>query len=279
MDKNLKILIAPQGDPAGWQETTYVMDKEHLKSKSSLKLLKQVINPDFCIVLASDTLAVEGSNYDEVKGSARAKIRKFFEENSIDNTEIFILPGVGKFKDRSTQKEVHFNGNPTNYYYSLIFQLSKFFIQKLQGINSVEIHLDITHGINYMTVMTYRVLQEILSTLSIFFDVSLTVYNTDPAMPFSLSKEVKINKIENSKVLPIPIKNRAKNIDLVSFNNKYKEEILNLRNTKIRLDKINAFIGSLFNGLPLAVYTFFPDISSLKSLIKKIMHYLKKKFQ
>lgn len=270
MGKDLNILIASWGDPSGWQETTYIMDNQKLSSKSSLRLLKQVIDPDFTIVLASDTLAVEGQDYNEVKKSALTKVQRFLEENSINDIDIFILPGVGRFKDRNTRKEVDFKGDPTNYYYSLFFQLSNFIFNKdLKEFNSIKVHLDITHGINYMTVMTYRALREILSTLSMFLDVNLTVYNTDPAMPFSLSKEVKINKIENSKIFPVPIRNKANKIDLISFNNKYKEKIFALRNAKIKLEDINAFIGSIFNGLPLAVYTFFPDIYSLRNFIEK----------
>jgi len=278
MDKNLKILIAPWGDPAGWQETTYALDDKKLKSKSSLKLLKQITNPDYSIILASDTLALEGQNYNEVKRSALEKVEKFLKENNIEDINVLILPGVGKFQDRITKKEVFFKGNPTNYYYSLLFQLSNFFIKNLnlKEYNAIKVYLDITHGVNYMTVMTYRALQEILSILSMFLKVRLTVYNTDPAMPFSLSNEVKINKIENSKIFPIPIRNKAKKKDLVSFNEKYKEDIFSLRNSEINLEEINAFIGSIFNGLPLAVYTFFPNIDLLKNMVEKSYELLEK---
>lgn len=271
MDKNLKILIAPWGDPAGWQETTYVLDNQKLKSKSSLKLLKQIINPDYSIVLASDTLAVEGQNYNEVKESALEKVEKFLKENNIEDINVFILPGVGKFQDRITKKEVYFKGNPTNYYYSLIFQLSNFFIKKLnlKEANTIEVYLDITHGVNYMPVMTYRALQEILSILSMFLQVNFTVYNTDPAMPFSLASEIEINIIENSKVSPNPLRKKAKNKDSISFNNKYKEDIDSLRKLEPHYEEINAFIGSIFNGFPLAVYTFFPNIDLLKNLVEK----------
>jgi len=278
MDKNLKILIAPWGEPTGWQETTYVFNDKKLKSKSSLKLLKQEINPDYTIVLASDTLAVEGQNYNEVKESALKKIEKFLKENDIENINIFILPGVGKFQDKITKKAIYFKEKPTNYYYSLIFQLNSFFIKNLnlKEANTIEVYLDITHGINYMTVMTYRALQEILSILSMFLQVSLTVYNTDPAMPFSLASEIEINKIENSKIFSIPIRNIAKKKDLVSFNEKYREDIFSLRNQEINLEEINAFIGSVFNGLPLAVYTFFPNIDSLKNIVEKSYELLEK---
>jgi CRISPR-associated protein Csx1 len=267
----MKILIAPWGDPANWKETTYAFEDRKVKSYSSLKILQEVINPDETIIIAADTLAQEGNTYEEIKTNAKNKIDEFAKKFHINNYKVQILPGVGHFK---TQKESHFYGNTQDYYYASLYN----FVMLLKNMDfpKLEVHLDITHGVNYMPVLIYRALRELLSNIALFFDVKLKVYNTDPSVPFNLLEETKINIIEDTKILPNPFREKAENNKLLNTsklkNEKNKELNIYLgkyRDSSINPYSISAFIGSVYNGFPLGIFTFFPEVDTLEEYIKR----------
>ena len=73
----MKILIAPWGNPKGWGKTTYFFKNEKIESKSSISLLKKVINPDKTLIFALDTLARNGSNWIELKNEVNNLLMDF----------------------------------------------------------------------------------------------------------------------------------------------------------------------------------------------------------
>lgn len=58
------------------------------------------------------------------------------------------------------------------------------------------IHLDLTHGINYSTILTYRAIKEITELFSIFKEIKFKVYSSDPSLP-TIANKLSINIIED----------------------------------------------------------------------------------
>jgi CRISPR/Cas system-associated protein Csx1 len=79
LSRDLKVLVATWGNPAEWRETNYLLDSECEKGKTSLKLIKRKVNPDKTILIGLDTLAREGSTYEEVRSSARNIYMRHYE--------------------------------------------------------------------------------------------------------------------------------------------------------------------------------------------------------
>ncbi|RUM60469.1 MAG: TIGR01897 family CRISPR-associated protein [Persephonella sp.] len=124
-----------------------------------------------------------------------------------------------------------------------------------------------------MPVLVYRAIKELTEILAFFYEVNLTVYNTDPAIPIKNVKELNVNVIEQTKIIPNPLKYKATGKSIINKleNNENFIEDLKKLNKKLTDDikhkDISAFIGAIYNGLPLALYTFFPIINELEKYI------------
>ena len=212
------ILISPWGDPRQWSDVTYIYDNVKLKSKTSLKILQQRLQPEKTLIIGLDTLAKEGSNYSELKKDAETLLEESVKEFGLGNTEILIAPGKGDFFNGT------FEGNMMDYYYYTLWKLSEMLI----GDNiPEEIHLDLTHGINFMPVLTYRAVKQVLGVLGIFKrDIKLRVYNADPFVP-NVTGELSINMVEDSTVIPTPFKSKVKDYRIVK-----SESLLNKERKK-----------------------------------------------
>ena len=117
--QDLKILVATWGNPADWGETEYLLDDERERGKTSLKLIKRRVNPDKTMLIGLDTLAKEGSTYEEVRKSAENAYIRHLEEMSIpsDDIGIVVAPGVGSFENWN------FIGNMEDFYGYVICRL------------------------------------------------------------------------------------------------------------------------------------------------------------
>ncbi len=269
----MKILIAPWGNPKGWRETTYLFENEKFKSKSSILSLKKVIKPDITLIFATDTLSQNGANWREVEGEVKNYLNEFCEkELRIKDIFIKVFPGVGFFKNNEIGKICIFKGNPRDYYYLLYKFLVEFFIDKISEEDNLEIHIDTTHGINYMTILTYRAIREFCELLSFFTDVNFFVYNTDPAFPFGAIEKININKIEFTKVSPNFFNKSLNKKEIILFDKNISSEKRREFFKKLLINDmdISSFIGSIYNGIPLGVYTFFPNLKELENILSKI---------
>jgi len=260
------ILISPWGDPRQWSDVTYIYDNVKLKSKTSLKILQQRLQPEKTLIIGLDTLAKEGSNYSELKKDAETLLEESVKEFGLGNTEILIAPGKGDFFNGT------FEGNMMDYYYYTLWKLSEMLI----GDNiPEEIHLDLTHGINFMPVLTYRAVKQVLGVLGIFKrDIKLRVYNADPFVP-NVTGELSINMVEDSTVIPTPFKSKVKDYRIVKSESLLNKERKNLFKDKLAIlrglnsEDISAFLSSIYNGLPLVLCTFYPETSLLENSIKR----------
>ncbi len=262
-----KILIAPWGKP-DWDEVSYIYDKEEIKAKSSLVLLQKKISADKAIIIGLDTLASSGKNYDEIMDEASKGIESRAEEFGIKDYEIIIAPGVGTFPNGT------FSGCMLDYYNFLFYRFAEIFVERFAEIE--EVHLDLTHGINFMPVLTYRSLREIVEIINIFKKIRFVVYNADPYTK-GVSKRLHLNIVEDTVPVPFPPNKRVKNLRTlnphVDFSpeerRKLYENDLKIQETELSAENISAFLGALYNGLPLALFSFYPSSEQLLSFLKK----------
>ncbi|MFA4661591.1 CRISPR-associated CARF protein Csx1 [Pyrococcus kukulkanii] len=161
----MRLLISPWGNFRNWSEVEYHFDGKRMKSKSPLPLLHDAVEPDKTIVILPDTLA---SDLERAEKEVEEEAREFLKELGVE-AEVVVIPGTGKFPNGE------FLGHPTDACYYLTYRLSREI-----PVKDLEVHLDITHGLNYLTFFTQRALEDLLGILAIGKDVKMTVYNTDP---------------------------------------------------------------------------------------------------
>lgn len=269
----MKLLLAPWGDPKNWRRLTYRYQDRETKTCTSLKILQNAIAPDKTIIVGLETLAERGLNYAEVKSDAENKLSNYADNFGLQNHTVLIAPGVGSFP------RAIFIGSALDYYYYVFWRISTYLLE--HNDKKLEVHLDLTHGINYSTILTYRAVKEILELFSIFVDVEFVVYNADPFIQpngnRTLSGELLVNVIEGVKPKPRPPDRKIKQvrtldpIDLDQMRRRrlFGEELMCLR--EINPSEVSAFIGSLYNGIPLGLFTFYPDKEKLKNAILKTL--------
>ena len=267
----MKVLVATWGNPAEWRETNYLLDSECEKGRTSLGLIKRKVNPDKTILIGLDTLAKEGSTYEEIRRSAENIYMRYLEELGVssNDVEVVVAPGVGSF-DRWD-----FIGNMEDFYgYAIYMLVDKISTLELDADSeNLEFHLDLTHGVNFMPVLAYRAVREVAETTPM--NVKLYVYNSDPYRREAIN--LKIHLVESSKISWKPSLNilekrprLLKVIDESIVNDEsYTREIRELQN--LNVDELNAFVGSIVNGLPLAFFTFYPDLEMLEEVEKKVI--------
>ncbi|MDY6985650.1 MAG: CRISPR-associated CARF protein Csx1 [Candidatus Thermoplasmatota archaeon] len=255
------ILIAPWGDPTKWESVKYVVEGVKEEACTSLVPLKKLLNPEKILIIALDSLAEGGEDYKEVKRNAEEKVRRCAEGFGLNNFDIIIGPSKGSFSTGMT-----FDGEMMDFYYYTLAELALY----LMDHSSDEIALDVTHGINFETVLTYRALRDILAMVSFFKETNLRVYNSDPYIN-DTTKELLINEIENTKVSARLPDAKMQGKLLLKGRGLSNEECRKLSKEQEINGEISAFIGSFYNALPLALCTFAQDPEELRRLIERVL--------
>ncbi|MCX7679440.1 MAG: CRISPR-associated CARF protein Csx1 [Spirochaetes bacterium] len=292
----MKILICIWGNYKFWGEVSYRYDDETERSNTTLPLLYKKIKPDRCFVIVGDTLVdnlVAGGwkpnskipewHY-ELCTKIREDVNAFINEklaniNQKCPYEVMVIPAVGRFANAACE------GHPRNFYMVLYYEI----FRKLRNLieneklldNNVEIYLDITHGINYMTTSTYSIIRELCGLLSYFCDVMFTVLNSDPVVPGKVAAEgIEVNINETEKVICSPEFNVVKYPDskylvpMSSLLNEEKKEIgnqLRIESFSHEVEQCYAFFSAARNGTLLFMYYFFPDVEKVVNKIKDII--------
>jgi len=291
-----KILIATWGDPSKYERVTYVYNKHKIKSCTSTGALKKVLEPDNTIIIMLDSLISSFEfpnnfdNYNALSYYLAENLKhdylsnpEFLKEFKGDRNAVFIAPNVGNFKAKNRDFIVTLKGETTDYFYVVYEKLAEFFIKWLTEY-PLEIYFDMTHGINFMGNLTYRVLREILSILSLQGTVKFIVFNAEPYSP-QLTEELYINVVEeeiirpelfrkfpnSSKILPLKVNKKLlgdKEIKQISpqiqscfheLQKDYKEYL--------------TFLASVAQGIPLGIFTFFPgEMEDLLDYINKAIN-------
>jgi len=293
---DFKILIGTWGKPDFWQETEYRFENLSVQSKTSLLLLKQKINPDKILIIALDTIADLTNQSPElqldyrslVQNRAKEKIAKFCKDNEITlnpDKDIMIATGNGSFPG------LIFQGRMQDYYYLIFYLLCNAFLNIIEKLKSeicpgqneaakrpfddctIEIHLDLTHGINFMPVLTYRALKEIASLLEVFIDVRFYVYNSEP---YAKDKPLQIHKIEESiNLTPLFPHDYVEDnlIRLLKWEKTNSEPAPGLKQQiralcgNLQPDDLNLFFSSLLHGLLLALISYLPEQTIISNSI------------
>jgi len=279
-----KILIAPWGNFSRWEEVIYSFDGIEKESESSLSAIYESIKPDKVYILVLDTLSkLESENYDEIVKEVKEKTEDFITEKlGIKNFEVIVCPGVGTFFDRDTNRTYKFLGNLTDYYSYALYELSK----RLDG--DLEVHLDLTHGLNYMPVLTYRVIRDLLEALAIKNKVRLVVYNSDPYVGREKEK-LSIHIVEDEIVKPyydfkginVEFLRTVGFIDKKESGNLKKEINMNpkIKELKAIKQNINVFIASIVYALPLMYSTFYIQNKKIKPYLDEIVNIFQSKIK
>ena len=275
-----KILVAIWGNFSAWKDANYRYKNKIYTSSTTLPLLLDTIKPNYTYIILADTLMDKYDNiftYQEglarIKNEAGAfikeKIRSYPTKLKEDNINILILPAVGTFS-RS-----RFVGNPYNFYALVYFELARNILRnlgsKLAFISEnnkpcLELYLDITHGLNFMTMMTYRAVKDILQIIAYFCNVRLIVLNSDPLVG-SGNIDLNINEIEKINVIPAFNFYRYSDTMLLIPSPSGHEGVNAL--TK-RMDRLYAFCSAFLHGLPVYMYYFYekPKEDEIENIVK-----------
>lgn len=250
------ILIAPWGNPSGWGEADYVLEGTMTRSKTSLKPLKDAMDPERTLIIALDSLATEGRDYAGIRDSAESAVKGWAEAFGIEEPDVIIAPGRGRFGAMTLDGEL------MDCYRYLLAALSEYLVDN----RDPDIVLDLTHGINFETVFTYRALRDALSVVGFFGETRLRVYNSDP---FIGGARLQINEIENITVRPVLPGVGAGSGFLLKSRGLTAAECrdLSARQKTIPPAELSAFIGSFYNALPLALFAFAHGAEDIRDAI------------
>ncbi len=288
----MKILVSTWGNPwrdrkgrvPSWGEAQYEIGDTKTKARTTLIPLLDAVRPDRVILIALDTLAqapIPSNRYDCVVEDARNSVEEFLDLEGIGDRvdEIVISPGVGRFPGRD------FRGELRDFYSWTLHALTEI-LTSAADVSGIHVHLDLSHGINFMPVLTYRAVVEILSAAAAASDVRLTVYNADP---YPRSPEgapsLRINVVESGEIAWRPPRKGVRvgprvlepleSLGPSMREALYRDQLRVCRELNSR--ELNAFLGSLANGLPLATYTFYPDGGALSNCVRRALEiYLEK---
>lgn len=265
----MKLLVVSWGDFKRWKETKYRFGEQVLESRSTLPILEKCINPDQVVIVLSDTLGKDFSSLRAIREDVEGEVHKFLKEiGTGNNVDIIIAPGIGNFSHGS------FKGSALDAYYYVLYALSEMIPIK----GDLEVHFDSTHGLNYITLLTYRALKELLGIAAITNEVHLTVYNSDPYVP-EVTEELTINVIEEVSIMPEPLSeplpgdgDYVKPYDMPwgEFV-ELKKRLGSLKQIKSLKKDLDAWIGSLFFGLPLLFLETFPEELEIKEMIQELL--------
>lgn len=269
----LRVLVSPWGNFKVWKKTVYFLNGRKFSARSTLPVIKEEIKPDVSFVILPDTLTGSFEDYEAVVKHVKGEGYSFLKELGVKDVEIIVAPGSGSFQNG------RFIGDLMDFYNIVLYEL----LAKLPK-SDLEVHLDVTHGLNYMTLMTYRVVKEILETMGICKKVSLIVYNSEPPIQDQITN---VHIVERANLFFRPsddyISSKIYLLDLYTIE-KTKENYRKLNEEELYLSKSivkrcrkmwNAWMASLYFGFPLVFTTFFPEPDDVKRVIDDVLRVYK----
>ncbi len=257
-----RILICPWGKYSGWKETEYIFRtngrESRVKSYSTLPILLNSLHPDRVILLVLDSLVTEGCKYPEVEQNVLDGVRHYLSDTlGVDGPcDIAVLPSNGTFYDPAKGLKVVCKSDMEDLLTHILWSLTGFLVDELsakdpEGKEPIELYLDLTHGINVLPVLTYKVVEtmgQIIATSP--REVKFVVLNSEPYEPITRSVPLRILRAEERDIQP--------------FFPRFK-----LGECKSKYRTYNAFMSSLHFGLPLVYRLCFPDTTALQSEIEE----------
>lgn len=297
-----------------WQNVNYVLSDEEkcsVSSKTTLSFILRCRSPPphrFVVIIPSTVIFNPNvESYEELIKHVKDIYRDFIDQevgvSSLKSLDFIVAPGVGRFTNRYERNnaeeklKLDYCGSLSNFYYYVYMELSKILVREVLDIlkkNSekrLEIILDLSHGINYMPVLTYRAVKDLAGVASIFLEKSiLTVVNSEPVETSGSKTSIHtVEKIvdprpeplalESSKGLLVPEgrclrEYKDKDIEKIRKDiDEMENEILKIAGLKTKRDII-VFASSIENGYPLLALTTMPEEVELE----KTLDYLRNCF-
>lgn len=304
----MKIIIAPWGNPEiydsknkkyvrGYSKVTYAYNDKRDESFSSTLALANILKSYMTVVILSSTLytniyngeyaGVGSIKYNEITDKIIAHINSFLTDNNVNSKpNLWVAPGVGRFKSQHYNKTLIFKTKQgtrqMDLYFNYIYYKTLELLKSLD--NNIEIHLDLTHGINYMPLLTHQAIKLASQTFAASSgkNVKVHVYNSDP---FTLREDnpsiiLNINKVEEItyegySCLPSLL------IDVLAtpdFSNTYKIDKIMDYSKKIEVDTrlVERMARASSMGILLALGVKLKDIqhyySKLDELLKEFFN-------
>ena len=280
------ILICPWGKFDNWDETTYYYkDYETENTRSTLKIMHEITEPDRTVIFVQDTIVTNlHESYLKLCEDVESKTYKFITDHKLipqemnpKNLLVKILPGVGNY---STWIQVakeqflgEFDGSMEPISIIIFQQLFQEFYSLFQESSSpsqdsssssqecspsslkeqkLEIYLDLTHGMNILPVMVYKIVGELSQLFAMVEEVSLKVYISEPYIRGNENIKLQIHEIEDLKFEGF----------IPRF--EFTDGIGNMESKEL-----NAFISSIHFGFPLLALYTFPKQKELESIIEE----------
>ncbi|QDA31336.1 TIGR01897 family CRISPR-associated protein [Thermococcus indicus] len=265
----MKLLVVSWGDFERWTEIKYCFGEEESVGPSTLPILQKVIKPDWTVILLSDTLGRDFSSLEALREDVRGRVMDFLDRIGAGReVDVIIVPGIGQFSHGT------FRGNAMDAYHYLLHKLAEIIPPR----GDLEVHFDSTHGLNYITLLAYRALEELLGIAAIVNEVKFTAYNSDPYVP-KITHELTINVIEERKLTPSPLteplpEKSGEYLGNYSLPGREYGEVMKglkrMENVRKSRGRLNAWISSVINGLPLVFASAFPEVDRLAGAIEEL---------
>ncbi len=300
----MKLLIAPWGNPLGWNEVSYIFDEEkgrkRVDSITTLKALHEKF--DHVIILALDSLIdLNGNtksqlndlyishvknnresgfkNYESIVSSIEAFIQDSLKQIGIENAHVCVLPAFG-----SPGGKYNFRGKPEDYVSLGLLEIEKIISEIGEPVD--EISLDLSHGINFLTSMTV-VLCEMLTDIELIKtrdldSIDIRYYNSEPYSKEKADNEYRIFTVYKTRKSKIDIpymKINEENQKLIkfSFEQGSAEEGRNIIEiNKEYDDKVVNLLKSLYYPFPLLLEKLSISYSFIKLSIDSLLEIWKR---
>jgi len=297
-----------------WSSVSYAVDGHVRRAMSPVPVLYSYIAskdeaPLKTIVIVQETvvakLPIMVAGYSSILSAVEDMYREFLEWQGVgEGLEIVVAPGVGRFKNVAVREGIDTSifidvcGAASDFQYVVAMRLAKSLLEVVKSLGSGEdivVHLDATHGLNYVPTLTRAVLLELLTIVASYAgarNVVLRVYNSEPVAKEALKdvynihlvEEVRI-KSENRFSTEPSIEGVEKEPRVLILNKvcvqqdaeKIGREVSKASSEVVEslelndADRVNAFAGSLINGLPLLALEAMPR-ASLGQFVDKVLN-------
>ncbi len=311
-----------------WREVRYRLDdavrcrSENIDSRmarTTLPILYKCIKPEILIFVIQDTILaqpIDGS-YGDVVRAIESQLHKFLEQidgnlyhEIKDKMRVIVAPGVGRFINTASANsgdvrfEINICGSLQEFYSYVFLRLASIMLEAVKakvgsgGLNTLEVHLDLTHGINYMPTLTYKALIDIIPVIAAYIGgdergrevkVNFITYNSEPVISgVSEEHEFTVHIVENLKVREggnfglIPSfeapwgrlfksNDRCIRENVGEVGKSIAEASDNIANNMgLNVELLSAYAGSLVNGLPLLLLKTIPEVE-LKDYVGNVV--------
>mgnify|MGYP001772509308 CR=1 FL=1 len=300
-----------------WGEVEYRVLDESLSGSSPLYCSRTTLwpvcafyNPDLAVIMVLDSVAFDVSfdNYEALKHHVESVFREFLDRlggSPCRDVRFVVLPATGVFEsqrlDGHTQRSLRLElcGSMGDFYHLAYLELSGLLVDIVEPRDGVEIILDVSHGVNYMPVLVYRAVRDILEAIAgVIGNVKFKVVNSEP-----FREECKTCKTEECKTVNIHVVEYTALKPHITFKftftdrSKFRTRLLKLGEECVKSEEekrevgraisersdrllelfkgslldVAAFASSIENGMPLLTITTLPSLPSLKDYVEKVL--------